>query len=436
MLKIARYFWGDLTQEEFKKFGLLSLTFFFLIGTYWLLRTQKDAVFNTIVGFENQPIAKMLSVFMILPLILIYSKLVDIFSKNKLIIVLSSFYTVCFVIVAIFLNHPTIGLPNTVASTGRFFGWFIYIFIESFGSLMPGLFWAFVTSSTKSESAKKGYPMIIAGAQVGSLLGSYMSWKSRYFGNALLFKLSGVGIFAIVPTILLYLWIVPPSANNGVSAAVSKRPKTGAWEGLWILLTRPYVLGIFALATLYEIVGTILDFQMKMLAKAVYTTTASFAAFNGMFGLLTNGVALLFAVMGTGMLFRRFGLRFCLMLFPLATGTVISVVFFKPALFVVLFAMITIKALSYALNNPSKEMMYIPTTKDVRFKAKGWVDMFGSRSSKGTGAFMNYILKTYSSNILLYGTMLSLGIVGVWVAVASYVGHTFKRLTDNNEVID
>ena len=45
-------------------------------------------------------------------------------------------------------------------------------------------------------------------------------------------------------------------------------------------------------------------------------------------------------------------------------------------------AMMIITATSYAVNNPVKEMMYIPTSKDAKFKAKGLVDMIGGRGGK------------------------------------------------------
>ena len=48
--------------------------------------------------------------------------------------------------------------------------------------------------------------------------------------------------------------------------------------------------------------------------------------------------------------------------------------------------MVTLKGLSYALNNPCKEVMYIPTSKDAKFKTKSFIDMFGSRSAKMSGA--------------------------------------------------
>lgn len=432
---IVRYLWGDLDRNEMKKFGILGMMFFFLIGAYWLLRTQKNAVFNAIVGLEFQPKAKMLSLLIVVPTLLIYAKLVDLLDKNKLFIGLSSMYALGFASIAFLLKHPVIGLPNPVASPDRLFGWFTYIFIESFGSVMVGLFWAFVTSSTKTESAKKGYALIIAGSQVGSILGSYMSWKSELFGNAFLFNVGALSVCAIVPMILLYLWIIPAEYRTG-SGEKTKKARTGIFEGIKILLTRPYVLGIFGLATLYEVVGTILDYQMIMLARAQHPTTEAFAAWNGMYGMMTNGLALVFAMVGTSFLMRRFGLRFCLTLFPIATAVVVSAVYINPVLWVVMTAMITIKGLSYALNNPSKEMMYIPTTKDVKFKAKSWIDMFGGRSSKAAGASVTNMFAHSIPDLLMYGTLISFGIIGVWFVVATFVGSTFKRLTDNDEVIE
>jgi AAA family ATP:ADP antiporter len=306
-----------------------------------------------------------------------------------------------------------------------------------FGTVMVGLFWAFVTSSTKTESAKKGYPLIIAGSQLGSILGSWLSYKSKFFGNQLLFTVGALAICFIVPVVIFYLWSVPVEYRTGNPEAVNaKKVKTGMFEGLWLLMTRPYVLGIFGLATLYEVIGTILDFQMKMLARTAYPTKEAFASFNGLYGIFTNGLALVFALIGTSFLMRRYGLRWCLLLFPVATGIMIGAVYVQPTLWVVAGALIIIKGLSYALNNPAKEMMYLPTTKDVRFKAKGWIDMFGSRSSKATGAMVTDFFSNSMPNLLAYGTLISFGLVGVWVLVAMFVGTTFKRLTDNNQVVD
>jgi AAA family ATP:ADP antiporter len=433
--RIHSYFWGDLLPSEIKKFSILSGIFFLLIGAYWLLRTQKDATFDAIVGLAYQPRAKIMSWVVSIALVLIYSKLVDVLGKKNLLLLLSTVFGSSFLAIACCLAWAPFGFADPVAGPHRLFGWIIYVLIESLGSLMVGLFWAFVTSTTSAESAKKGYPVIIAGSQCGSLLGSFCSWKSEWFGNAFLFGASAVALGLIVPMVLLYLrtvvvrTVVPESAH-------AHKVKTGVFEGLKILLTRPYVAGILIVSTVYEVITTILEFEMKLVAREIYTTREAFASFNGMYGMMVNGLALTFALVGTSFLMRRFGLRFCLLLFPVVSLFFVGGVYFFPYLAMLLGACMATKGLSYALNNPAKEMMYIPTAQDIRFKAKGWIDQFGGRSSKAVGAAVNDMFRHSVSELVACGTGISLGLIVLWVVAAAYVGSMFNRLTENKEVVE
>jgi AAA family ATP:ADP antiporter len=107
-----------------------------------------------------------------------------------------------------------------------------------------------------------------------------------------------------------------------------------------------------------------------------------------------------------------------------------------PVLYMLLAACIATKGLSYALNNPAKEMMYIPTTQDIRFKAKGWIDQFGGRSSKGLGALVNDAFKSSISELVAYGSYISFGLIIVWLVSAAYVGTMFNKLTEENKVVE
>ena len=44
---------------------------------------------------------------------------------------------------------------------------------------------------------------------------------------------------------------------------------------------------------------------------------------------------------------------------------------------------------STALNVPCKEILYQPTSSNVKFKAKSWIDVFGARGSKALGVVTN-----------------------------------------------
>jgi len=111
---------------------------------------------------------------------------------------------------------------------------------------------------------------------------------------------------------------------------------------------------------------------------------------------------------------------------PLTTGTLLTVIFGITMLS---------RALAYAVNIPSKEMMYIPTSKEIQFKVKGWSDMFGSRALEMAGASVTNALRHSMESLLFFGTAISLGIVFVWIGAARDVAQTNKRLVDNNEIL-
>ncbi len=434
--KVFRWLWGDLTRDEVKKFALLSATFMFVIGSYWLMRPLKDGIFFEIVGKDYQPIAKIVSLFILIPLILLYSKLVDMVEKRKLFYIIGVFYAFCFAGVAYFLSDPVMGLPNKVPGADRYFGWFIYVLIESFGSLTVALFWSFVASSTEPASAKRGFPLIISGAQIGSITGPYLATKAEILGIPFLTGLVVVGICAMMVMITIFSAVVPDELSGKAAEKVAEaKPKTGMMEGIRLILTRPYVMGVLAIATLYEVIGTIIDYQLKVLGKVAYPSPEAHTKFLAYFGMSVNGLALIFALLGTSFLMRRFGLTFCLLLFPVIVGSLATLVYFQQTLWVIFGSMIAIKGFSYALNNPAKEAMYLPTSQDVKYKAKGWIDMFGNRSAKGVGSGVNYFLKGVPGFIGI-GMLISMGIVGVWLMAALYVGRTFDKLTEEGRIIE
>jgi ATP/ADP translocase len=70
----------------------------------------------------------------------------------------------------------------------------------------------------------------------------------------------------------IYVRVLPPHLSGVSSENTAKNKNTGMLEGIRLLFKHKYIAGIFCIATFYEIVGTILDFQMKLLARQAYTT--------------------------------------------------------------------------------------------------------------------------------------------------------------------
>lgn len=442
--KIATSLWGNFTRDELEKFGILSLLFFFIIGIYWTMRPLKDGIFMSMVGVENIPLAKMVSLLVVFPLVMIYSKLIDMFPRQKMFYALSLIYGGLALAFGFMFMSPTIGLANTTVSTGRWIGWAWYVFVESFGSLMVALFWAFLADTTTPESAKKGYFLLAMAGQVGGMIGAgYLAPLGRSFGasSAPVVLILGVLILGIIPIVWTLMRVIPKDQLEGYEGEETKEQreedeKPGALDGFKLMLTQPYLLGIFAIITIYEVVVTILDFQFKMLISSTHASEVARTAYLGNFGFWTNLVALLCLVGGVRNVQKKLGLSASLALLPiLVAGAVVSLKF-NPILAVAFWIMVFSKAFNYALNQPSIQQLYIPTTKDAKYKAKAFIEMFGSRGSKALGSGINVMGKWMPvSQFLMISSVASMGLVSVWFFIAIYLGKICTKAIKENKVV-
>lgn len=52
-------------------------------------------------------------------------------------------------------------------------------------------------------------------------------------------------------------------------------------------------------------------------------------------------------------------------------------------------------------------MLYLPTSDAIKFKAKGWIDVFGSRCAKGVGSFVTLSSRGDRRRLATYGGVAS-----------------------------
>ena len=461
---LIHYFFQELHEQEIRKFKLLGITGFFIVGTYWLLRLLKQTIFFKIAfpvelgwaehqGSLFQPIAKFWSPFVVLAVVLIYSKLIDLVKKHQLFYIICTFYGIFFLgIAGLMFIRDWYGNAALGKELLAGVGWVSYFAIESFGSLAVALFWSFTNSITTTESAKHGFSLIISCMQLGAIGGSLLLLTSESIGALWPFILiSSFFIFAVVGMIAYFMRVIPAAELVGnKAAAATEKEKEGFFEGFFsgivLLMTRPYLLGVLIVSTFYEIAMQIVEYQMNRQAAICpeYESETAFCWFEGMFGLGVNLIAFFVALLGTNYIIKRLGLRLSLLVYPITFAIALAGLFFvfktgatgTTLLWATFATMLVIKGMSYAFNNPVKEMMYIPTSKDAKFKSKGWVDMFGGRFAKATGARITNIYKQNIADLILYGTFFSYGLIGIWIIAALYVGKKNQQLVHNGEIIE
>jgi AAA family ATP:ADP antiporter len=107
-----------------------------------------------------------------------------------------------------------------------------------------------------------------------------------------------------------------------------------------------------------------------------------------------------------------------------------------PTAGVIYWVLIGLRALNYSLNHPVREVLYIPTTKDVKFKAKAWNEAFGTRIAKNIGSVANLLLKGKTPAVILAsGFGVCCGFISVWLMVVYFLGKALQDALDNQRVI-
>ncbi|MDD5680757.1 MAG: Npt1/Npt2 family nucleotide transporter [Candidatus Omnitrophica bacterium] len=407
---LAKWY-GDFTHEELIRALLLGMAFALIIGTYWTLRPLKDALFKAcIIGegcHDASPLAlaKMFSVIILIPLVMFYSHLVDHFKRQSLFYVIGGVMVCGLLIFSFLFNHPTLGLDNKVASSGRILGWAWYVFVEAYGSLLIALFWAYASDSIDAESAKKSFFLIVMFGQFGGILGPQLTDLPAFFGFrncAPLIALCAVNTVIIVLIIRRFaLRIARQTASIPAEKTHLQKDNeeggAGFIEGLRLLFTDRYLLGIFLVVGFYEIIVTIFDFNFKRLVFQNAVGDVSTAQSLGDFGSAVNAVSFICLALGIGNVQRRLGMKTALCAMPFIIGMMVISFKLNPSINILFWIMVAGKALNYALNSPSLKQLYIPTSQAAKYKAQAWIEMFGSRGAKACGSGVNALLKVFQT---------------------------------------
>lgn len=449
LLKVKNYLQID--SYDAIKAILSAATFFFVIASYSILRSLKTSIFLGFVGREYEPIAKILSIIVTIPVMLFYAKIIDNFKRHQAVCFFIMFYAIITLIFAYYFAHPVYGLKNTLTSPYRLVGWTFEIFMDLFQALVVGTFWSFLNSISTPSFASKGYGFIVAGSRIGGILSCLISWlaleQSGVSGTSMIPLLTATtALLLLCAAYCIYLIRakIPQSYLHGYEAAYQAEKKqeesnkhTSIFEGLRLMLSEPYVLSIFGLVFSFEVINIIFDYQMHVLMSIENNNQidgmSSFMFFyTGSF----QALSLLFALFGTSKLLTKLGVKRCLLIMPIASMILATGPILYPRLSMIFIVMVFLRALNYGFNAPLREMLFIPTIKDIQFKSKAWIDSFGRTFSKTAGSSLNMIAMLHAPYFcLIIESIFSIGLAVIWGLIAILVGNRYVKTIQNNDVI-
>jgi ATP:ADP antiporter, AAA family len=446
----------SIDQHDRVKVLLLTVAFFFIIGAYTLAKELKDIVFITVVGRDKIWLAKIISIFMLVPAILVYSKLVDKLRRYHLLSFYCLVYGLLGLVFTYLLSHPVIGFANTNTSPYRIFGWIFYFFIEGYSPFVVSVFWAFSNSISDPDGAKKSYGLMVSGSKLGGMLAAACAWyllrmnESGYLllGHTLkhqiLLAVSSVMLLCVPIILFLLIRAVPGRYLHGYEAVykVEKhrsekgKAETGILSGLIMLLRYPYTMGIFCIALFYEVIQAVLSYQRLGIAQENASSASDVSAYLFSLSFFTHFAGFLISLLGTRALLSKFGERNCLLMVPFFTTLLFIFFRINSTLFAFHVLFVMFRSIHYAFSSPLRESLYIPTVKEIKFKSKSWIDSFGTKFARGIGSAFNGATSGLSMAMFLMAESIFFsGIICCWFVVAYLLGRRFEKAIARNEAI-
>jgi AAA family ATP:ADP antiporter len=439
-----------------------------IIAGFWLLDSLKDPILARTVGIEYQPYAKFASVFTTLLVTCVYDFTTSLVSKATLFHLVSFTFGIATMITAALLGDPETGLNSGDKGPHRIIGWFSYLVIEAYGSLMVALFWSFTNSIMNLEQAKGTYGLIISIAQIGSIAGSTVATHSKTVGIARLYLMGSMLILIVSLLVKAYHIVfkdksteamkgrVRSTSDAEISAALAGPPSffrslrklfRGFYEGLLLIVQHRYTMVLLGVSCLYEVVVTVLDYEFKIMGADSVTIESivigeeshadsdKFASLLGHFGQLTNFVSFVVSFFGFSLLVHRIGVRYSLLVFPFVLFAAVVLTNLAPTLWVLFVSVSVVKALIFSLNEPVKELLYIPTSEPIKFKAKAWIDVFGSRFAKAAGSFITSLAAGNAAKLRAISEIPCIIIAIILILLVWSIGKEFDRLIETHETV-
>lgn len=258
-----------------------------------------------------------------------------------------------------------------------FYGWY-----DLFAAALVTQFFMATQFYFDARSARRAYPVIIAGGSIGATIGGGITGvfaKSVGTPNLLLVAAAFITVFALcIP------WVLRDSGTR--SARTPAAPDvTGAFREVF---SHRQVQLIAVAVLITVIVKQLVDYQFNAITKDVFETRDAISAFQGQFNAATQWLPLVVLVVLRPAL-RRWGVGVAVLLLPLfmlATTAMLAVAF---GLIAAIAAKGAETSLRYSAERAGREILYVPVPDEIKLKAKAYIDV---AVEKGVGKVASALL--------------------------------------------
>lgn len=334
--------------------------------------------------------------------------------------------TVTTVFIAMYgLFATTLGSPSAIGV------WTFYLAGDLFVTVMVACFFAFLNDSENPLAARRLYGLIGLGGVLGGAIGStVVASHAKALDPATISSLT----CAIGGVILLLIFSAGRivARHPPAETAVAQNHSHGlqaAFSGASLLLKSRYLLMIAAIVTIYEMASTLVDYQFTSTVLHYVEGPQLGAYFSGVFA-FTNVVAVAVQLLLTPWLLRRYGVGPGLMVLPVLLTLCSAGYWIAPVLFIGSLLNTADNAFAYSLNQSSKEVLYVPLSRDEKYRAKAFIDIFLLRFAKAVAVALSLGVSLVFTGFdnLRWLSVLVIALLALWMLASQRLARKYRVL--------
>jgi AAA family ATP:ADP antiporter len=295
-----------------------------------------------------------------------------------------------------------------------------YVWTGSQAMMLIPYFWALALDVWDSRRARVLFPLLSGCGLIGGLAGGGIA-------ASLTPIVHHVGLMWIVSGMLVIAWGLTVSVDRHRAAAPAAAP-TASTRSSWEIIRESRYIKILTLGLgLAVVVGTLVDFQFKLLVQQMYPEKHQLTQFLGAFYAGLNGVSLLFQFGLAGWLLQRMGLKASTVLQPGAVIVFAACAAFTSGGWVVVALRWVQGVVSQTLGKSSAEIYYAAIHPKERRRVKPAIDTLTERWSDAlVGVLLVIVLNLL--HVPVKAITLATGVLAVvWLIVLFVLDRQYGR---------
>jgi AAA family ATP:ADP antiporter len=368
---LARVIGADVHQSEWKLVGLFFANLFLLLTAYYILKVVREPLILLGGSAVQRSYARGLQAGLLVVIIPAYSLLANRFEPAQLV----KWITAVFVV--------SLGAFFAARRVGMGVGFAFFVWLGIFSTLSIAQFWSIANDVMTESQGKRLFPLIAVGGTAGGILGAQFAARaiSRMSPEAMMLVAAALLVVCMVLTHAAHLVGLARRYGDAGPPAEPRDPR----GGFTLVIGDRYLLLIALSVIALNLITATGDYLLAQMvsAKAHALPTAARGRYIGAFyGDLQTWVTVLTTFVQIFLVtrvFRGVGIAGALLFMPL----IVVVGYAGFALIPLLAAVTAVKVgestADYSLQNTIQHALFLPTSRDAKYKAKSAIDTVSKR---------------------------------------------------------